>query len=104
MDWYGLQKKKVDDLREMAKEIPGIGAVTGMQKPELVAAIAEHKGIAAPRKVVVGIDKGAIKTEIRALRKERDAALVSKDSETTKKARTEIRKRKRKLRKAMRIS
>ena len=104
MDWYALQKKKVDDLREMAKEIPGIGAVTGMQKHELVAAVAANRGIEAPRKVVVGIDKATIKTEIRALRKERDVALTNKDLAAGKKTRLEIRKRKRKLRKAMRIT
>ena len=104
MDWYALTKKKVDDLREMAKEIPEMGAVTGMQKQELIEAVAAHRGIEAPRKVVVGIDKAAIKSEIKTLRKERDVALGSKDLAGGKKARLEIRKRKRKLRKAMRVS
>jgi superfamily II DNA helicase RecQ len=100
MDWHGLQKKKVDELREMAMEVPGVGAVTAMSKEQLVEVVAEHLGIQRPHKVVTGVDKAAIKAEIRALKKQRDTAAEAKDAETMRRARREIRKRKRALRKA----
>ena len=100
MDWHGLQKKKVDELREMAMDVPGVGAVTAMPKDELVEAVADHLGIQRPHKVVTGLDKGAIKAEIRALKKQRDAAAEARDTEAMRRARKAIRKRKRALRKA----
>lgn len=104
MDWYALSKKKVDELRKMAKDVPGVVAVSGTPKQELVETMAKHLGIERPRKVVVGIDKASVKAEIRSLKKDRDKALSDKDSDALKKVRKELHKRKRVLRRAARIS
>ena len=104
MDWYALSKKKVDELRKMAKEVPEVVAVSGMSKEELVQTMAKHLGIERPRKVVVGIDKDSVKAEIRALKKDREKALSDKDSTALKQVRKEIHKRKRVLRRAARLN
>ena len=104
MDWYALSKKKVDELRKMAKEVPGVVAVTGMSKEELVGTMAKHLGIERPRKVVVGIDKASVKSEIRSLKKDREQALADSDRTSLKQVRKEIHKRKRVLRRAARLS
>lgn len=98
MDWHELHKKKVDELREMAKEYPDVGAVSGMHKDELVKLVADHMGIHKPHLVVEGIDKVSIKAEIRAWKVKRDAALEAKDKKALKHARRQIHKRKRRMR------
>ncbi len=100
MDWHELHKKKVDDLREIAKGYPDVGAVSGMHKEELVKLVADHMGIHKTHLVVEGIDKASIKTEIRALKVQRDAALAAHDKKGLKRVRREIHKRKRRMRRA----
>jgi cell division protein FtsX len=40
-----LNKMTAKELREIAKEIPGVAGVTAMKKEELLAVIKEHRGI-----------------------------------------------------------
>lgn len=103
MEWHDLQKKKVTELRDMAKEYPDVDAVSGMHKEELVELVASHLGITRPHRVVEGIDKGKIKAEIRGLKKQRSAALEARDREGLREVRKEIHKRKRALRRAARL-
>ena len=102
-DWHGLQKLKVDNLREMAKDIPGVPAVTGLKKEQLIEIMADHLGVQRPRRVITGIQKGQLKQEIRALKKEREKVLEAHDAKELKRIRRAIHKRKRTLRQAAAI-
>ena len=82
-----LDKMTVTELREIAKEIPGITGVHGMKKPELLAAVKEAKGIvdepgkkAGPPKPKIRIPKAELKAMIRDLKSKRRQALEQKDS------------------------
>lgn len=74
-----LEKRTVKDLREMAKEIPGISGVHGMKKEELIVAIKEAKGIkdAPVKKADASI--GEIKNKIKTYKIQRQAAIEAKD-------------------------
>ena len=103
MDWHELSKKKVTDLREIAKEKGMVGA-TGYQKDELVSILAEHLGITRPHKVVDAADKAEIKAKIRELKVERAAALEAGDKEKLHQTRRQIHRLKRKVRKMAHLS
>lgn len=98
MDWHELEKKKVDELRELAKEKTALEAVSGLHKEELVEKIAEAMGIPRPHKVVEASDKGRIKQHIRELKSERDLALEEKDAERYRRLLKRLRCEKRRLR------
>ena len=68
----------VKDLREMAKEIPEITGVHGMNKAELISAIKQAKGI---KDAIKTSDASVreIKKKIRALKGKREQALEAKD-------------------------
>jgi hypothetical protein len=104
MDYHELQKTTVSKLREMAKQYEDLEGVTGISKERLVDMLAGKMGIERPHKVVIGIDKGAIKAKIRALKKERDAALVAKDRVKLHAKRHELHKLRHQLRKATRVT
>ena len=103
MDWHELEKMKVTDLREMAKEKLEIAGTSAMHKDELVEKLAGAMGIAKPHKVAQGAGKTEIKQQIRALKQKRSEALLSHDHDTLHTARHEIHKLKRKLRKMARL-
>ena len=72
-----------------------------MHKEHLIPALCTALGIEAHHHhEVVGIDKGKIKAQIRALKVERNAALEAHDHAELKKVRRKIRGLKRKIRKA----
>lgn len=99
MDWHELQKHKVNDLREMAKEhLPDVQGVVGLKKDELVEMLADKLGIEKPHKVVEGFDKTAVKARIRELKVARDEAMAAGRKGT--RTRREIHRLKRQLRKA----
>ncbi len=95
-----LEKMTIKDLREMAKEIPEISGVHGMNKTELISAIKKAKGI--KDEVVKKKDATArqIKKKIQALKVEREAALEAKDKKMATIYRRKIARLKRKTRKA----
>lgn len=82
-----LDKMTVKELREIAKEIPEITGVHGMNKAELLDAVKKVKGIVeTPKKKIVETPKKKkdrsvkdIKNKIRAFKAERKAALEAKD-------------------------
>ena len=94
-----LEKMTVTDLREMAKEIPDISGVHGMNKGELISAIKTAKGI----KDEVG-KKGAgikqLKKEIQTLKTQKETAIQAKDKTMATIYRRQISRLKRKTRKA----
>ena len=105
MDWQELNKKRVADLRDLMKEHrPNLQGVMSMKKEQLVALLAETLGIEEPHKVVVGIDKTAVKSKIKEHAALRQAALEAGDHAELKVQRRKIHHLKRQLRKAMNVS
>ncbi len=111
-----LDKMTVKELREVAKDMPGITGVHGMKKDELLAAIKKAKGIedkpavkptAEPKKKK---GKGAIKladlpvkdlkTMIKDLKVKRRQALAEKDQKMARIYRRRISRIKKRTRKA----
>ena len=75
-----LEKLTVKDLREMAKDLPGIVGVSGMKKEELLVAIKQAKGIKDEPVKKVDASVAEIKKKIKAIKIQRQAALEAKDS------------------------
>jgi hypothetical protein len=103
MEWHDIEKKKITDLRDMAKKYEDVGAVSGLSKEDLIVIVAKHLGISKPHLLVEGVDKAAIKVEIKGLKVLRNAALEAHDSKELKKVRRRIHKKKRALRHAARL-
>ena len=89
-----LKGKTIADLREIAKSVEQHEAVQGysqMNKDHLLPALCKALGIDSHHHhTAVGIDKGAIKEKMRALKKQRQAALESHDSDELKSIRRHI--------------
>ena len=75
-----LEKMTVKDLRELAKDMPGIAGVHAMKKEELIVAIKEVKGIKDEPVKKADASIGEVKQKIRAIKAQRQAALEAKDS------------------------
>jgi hypothetical protein len=75
-----LEKMTIKDLREMAKDLPGIVGVSGMKKEELLVAIKEAKGIKDEPVKKADASIAEIKKKIKAFKAQRQAALEAKDS------------------------
>ena len=88
-----LKGKTVAELRDIATET-GHDAVKGamqMNKEHLLPALCQALGIDThEHHQVVGIDKTAIKTKMRELKKQRDAALEAGDQQQLKAVRRHI--------------
>jgi hypothetical protein len=104
MDWHELEKKKVDELREMAVEKAGVTGATGLHKDQLVEIVAEALGIEKPHLVVEGIDKTAIKRKIKVLKLELAEARENKDAKLAKAKRRHIHRLKRRIHKAAHLT
>jgi hypothetical protein len=98
MDWHDLEKMKVSDLRELAKDKTELEGLSGLHKEEVVAKLAEAMGISRPHRVVEGTAKAPLKARIRELRIERQAALDAGDPKRLMGVRREIRRLKRRPR------
>jgi hypothetical protein len=103
MDLLDLQRLTVVKLREEALKHPSITGVNGMNKEQLIAALAPIHGIdleAETRALRerLAASKVVLKQEITSFKKERDAVLEDHDYEGTAQVRKEIKKRKRRLR------
>ena len=98
-----LQKMTVVKLRQEAMQHGSISGVSGMSKAELVEALAELMGVdteapARAASVKISGDKAVLKKEIRSLRATRDEALAAGDANSLNRARVDIKRRKRALR------
>lgn len=98
-----LQKMTVVKLRQEAMQHGGISGVSGMSKAQLVEAMAELLGIDAktPARTAtakISGDKSVLKKEIRSLKATRDEALSAGDANSLNRARLDIKRRKRALR------
>ena len=95
-----LDKMTVKELREVAKEIPEITGVHGMNKADLLAAIKETKGIKeAPKKKASASNK-ELKALIKALKTKKAEAQQAKDRQKTAIYRRKISRLKKKTRRA----
>ena len=98
-----LKHKRISDLREIAagldhEELQGH---TQMHKEPLVLALCKALGIEAhEHHEIKGVDKATIKSQIRALKGKRDAAVEAHDHKELKRIRREIHGLKRGLHKA----
>jgi DNA-binding IclR family transcriptional regulator len=97
-----LKHKTVVELREIAKEIEheAVQGYTQLNKEHLLVAISKALGIKHEHHDVVGVDKAAIKSRIRELKKKRDEALTAHDHAQLKTVRRTIHRLKRQIHKA----
>jgi len=95
-----LDKMTAKELRDVAKEIPGITGVHGMNKAELIAAIKEERGIKDEKAERTDSSVREIKQKIRALKAERKVAMEGSDKKTVTIYRRRISRLKKKTRRA----
>jgi hypothetical protein len=87
-----LKKKTVAELREIAKgnENEALQGYTQLNKDHLIVALCKALNIGHEHHEAKGIDKMALKTRIKALKKERDEALAARDHDRLKGVRRQI--------------
>ena len=95
-----LDKMTVKELREVAKQLPEITGVHGMNKVELLSAIKQARGIKEEPKQKTDASVFEIKKKIKALKAEREVALNNNDKKMAKIYRRRITRLKRKTRRA----
>ncbi len=96
-----LEKMTIKELREIAKKIPDIIGVHGMNKPELYSAILKARGLDdKPLKKKADDSVRGIKKKIRAFKAERKTALEAKGKKMAKIYKRRISRLKGKLRRA----
>ena len=99
-----LSNMTVAQLREIAQGVQddAVQGFSTMHKEKLLPALCHAFGIEAhAHHTAIGINKSAVKAEIRKLKVQREAALKGKDHLKLKDVRHQIRLLKRKLRKAI---
>ncbi|HEU4796293.1 MAG TPA: hypothetical protein VFT02_11725 [Pyrinomonadaceae bacterium] len=97
-----LKHMTLADLREIAKgtDHEAVQGYTQMNKEHLIGALARALGIQHEHHDVVGIDKASIKSRIRQLKTQREAALAAHDHAQLKVVRRTIHRLKRRIHKA----
>lgn len=97
-----LKHKTVAELRDIAKgnEHEALQGYTQLNKEHLLVALSKALGIKHEHHDVVGVDKAAIKSRIKEMKKTRDEALAAHDHERLKVARRTIHRLKRQIHKA----
>jgi hypothetical protein len=101
MDFHELKVMTIAQLREVAEGVEGLTGYTQMRKQQLLEHICRHLHIEMhEHHDVVGINKGAIKRQIRELKRQRDAALEVRDHDQVKRVRRHIHRLKRRIRRA----
>ena len=95
-----LEKMTAKELREVAKEIPDITGVHGMNKDELVAEIKKARGIEEPASKKKNSSIREIKQKLAQLKVKRAEALEAKDGKTATILRRKISRLKKKTRRA----
>ncbi len=97
---HELKEKTIQELREIAKDVENQDAVQGysqMNKEHLLPALAKALGI-HDHHDVTGINKLAIKTKMRNLREQREAALTAHDPAKLKSVRRQLHRLNRQIR------
>jgi hypothetical protein len=102
---HHLEKMTVHELREIAKEIPGVTGVTGMKKEHLIEIIKKHRGIEddkpakhkAVAKVALTVDQ--LKHKIIQFKVDKKAAIEAHDKKRATILRRRINRFKKRIRK-----
>ena len=97
-----LRHKTVAELREMAKGIEheAVQGYTQLNKEHLLIAISKALGIQHEHHNVIGVDKAAIKSRIKELKKKRDDAIAAHDHAQLETVRRTMHRLKRQIHKA----
>ena len=95
-----LDKMTAKELREVAKQLPEITGVHGMNKPELISAVKKARGIEEGPVKKTDSSVREIKKKIKALRANRAAAIEANDSKMADIYRKRIGRLKKKTRRA----
>ena len=95
-----LEKMTAKELREVAREIPEISGVHGMNKPELISAIKQARGIEEEITQRSDASVREIKKQIKELKLKRTAAIEANDKKTATVIRRRISRLKKKTRRA----
>ena len=91
--FHELKLKTIQELREIAKDVQheAVQGFSQMNKDHLLPALCKALGIDTHEHlVVVGIDKAAVKAEMRELQKRRDAAREAHDHALLKSLRRQL--------------
>ena len=91
--YHELKDKTIGQLRDIAKDLKheAVQGYTQLNKDHLLVALCTALGIPLhEHHDAAGIDKAALKAKIRALKKEREAALTAGDGEKLKALRRSI--------------
>jgi hypothetical protein len=80
MTYDDLKEKTIAELREIAAGLPpeSVQGYSQLNKEHLLPLVAKALGVHQEHHIF-GVDKGAIKAEMRALKKQRDEALEARD-------------------------
>jgi hypothetical protein len=97
-----LKHKTLAELREIAKgsDHEAVQGYTQLNKEHLVVALSKALGIQHEHHSVIGIDKSSIKSRIRELKTQRQAAITAHDHAQLKVVRRTIHRLKRRIHKA----
>jgi hypothetical protein len=95
-----FDKMTATELREVAKEIPDITGVHGMNKPELIAAIKAARGIKDEKVKKADTSIRDIKKKIKLLKDKQEAAAKTNNKKMTAICRRRISRLKKKTRRA----
>jgi len=100
--YHELKGKTIQELRDIAKGVENQDAVQGysqLNKDHLLPALCKALGVAIhEHHDVVGIDKPAIKAQMRDLKQKRSAALEAHDPDALKSVRRQIHRLNRQIR------
>ena len=91
--YHELKEKNIGQLREIAKDLKheAVQGYTQLNKEHLLVALCTALSVPIhEHHDAVGIDKAALKARMRALKKDRDAALAGGDHEKLKAVRRQI--------------
>ena len=99
--YHELKEKTIQELRDIAKDVQhdAVQGYSQMNKEHLLPALCKALGIDThEHHVVVGIDKPAIKSKMRELKKLRDQAAEAHDGDRLKSIRRQIHRLNRQIR------
>lgn len=104
MDYNAIRKMTAVQLREQLAKFPDVTGVSAIKKNALVELLSKKLGVSAHTHAEAQVNKTAVKQQIRALKKERDAAMLAHDMAKLAELRHRIHKQKHLLRRAVKTA